>query len=50
MIFLMISNDNLTHICTQIGQVFPKLGIFMSIFKKDRGNLPASPFLVARQS
>ena len=33
-----------------MGQYFPKLGYFLPIFKKGRGNLPPSPFLVARLS
>ena len=43
-----ILDENLTHRCTQTGQFFPKLGYFLSVLKKDRGNLPLSPFLVAR--
>ena len=45
-----ISSENLTPKCKQTGQFFPILEYFLSIFKKDRGNLPPSPFLVALQS
>ena len=33
-------NENLTHRCTETGQFFAKLGYFLPIFKKDRGNPP----------
>ena len=45
-----ISSENLNSKCTKTGQFFPILGYFLSIFKKDKGNLPPSPFLVALQS
>ena len=45
-----ISSENLTPKCTETGQFFPILVYFLSISKKDRGNLPPSPFLLALQS
>ena len=45
-----ISSENLTLKCTQTGQFFPILEYFLPNFKKDRGNLPTFPFLVALQS
>ena len=38
-----ISSENLTPKRTKTGQFFPILQYFLSIFKKDEGNLP--PFL-----
>ena len=45
-----ISSKNLTPKWTQTGQFFAILEYFLSIFKKDRRNLPPSPFVVALQS
>ena len=35
-----MSNENLTHRCTQTGKFFPKLGYFLPASKKGRADLP----------
>ena len=47
-----ISSENLSpaHKMHTNRQFFPILEYFLSISKKDRGNLPPSPFLVVLQS